>query len=120
MQLFLLIAVSILIFVYLAGPLDEIARHRKYKSGTGWCAWRWTDTQSEYILRLHLFKTPWFAACLHWIRKPDEEPWLHDHPVSFLSLILRGGYAEKRWSEKKGEYIKLNSWFNFIRASSLD
>src|SRR5262245_57492885 len=63
---------------------------RLYRSGTKWCVWRWTDVDSEYITRLHLIKTPWFAICLHWINKPDAEPYLHDHPVSFLSVILRG------------------------------
>ncbi len=94
-------------------------RTRKYKSGTGWCFWRWTDTDSEYILRLHVLKTPWFAVCLHWIRKPDAEPWLHDHPVSFLSLILRGGYAEKRSRDGRLDII-VHRWFNFVRASNHD
>lgn len=70
---------------------------RLYKSGMWWAFWRWTVTDSDYIRRLHLVKTPWFAVCLHWFNKPDPEPHLHDHPVSFLSLILRGGYTEERY-----------------------
>jgi hypothetical protein len=86
--------------------------NRKYKTGTGWCFWRWTDVQSEYIVRLHLVKTPWFALCLHWIRKADPEPYVHDHPVTFLSVILRGWYAERRsWG------VQVNRWFNFLRAT---
>jgi hypothetical protein len=95
-------------------------RARKYKSGTGWCVWRWTDVESEYILRLHLVKTPWFAVCLHWIRKADKEPWLHDHPVSFLSLILRGKYTELRKTDDGKPYHKVNRWFNVVRASRSD
>lgn len=117
------IAIVLFILVCLSaryGNLQSLARSRKYKSGTGWCFWRWTDVRSEYITRLHVVKTPWCALCLHWINKPDAEPWLHDHPVSFLSIILRGGYAEKRWSPSRGEYIKLNSWWNFIRATDAD
>lgn len=89
-----------------------IFQNRKYKTGTRWCVWRWTEVDSEYIVRLHLVKTPWFAVCLHWIRKPDPEPYLHDHPVSFLSIILRGCYVEQRaWGGQ------VNKWFNFIRAT---
>ena len=122
MILFYIITWLALASLYVAtkGGLSNIARKRLYKSGTIWCAWRWTDVESEYILRLHVVKTPWFAVCLHWIRKPDQEPWLHDHPVSFLSLVLRGGYAERRWNPKRGEHVVLNSWFNFIRASKDD
>lgn len=91
---------------------------RKYKSGTIWCFWRWTEVDSEYITRLHVVKTPWFAICLHWIKKPDPEPYLHDHPVSFFSIILSGAYCETR--EKPGECDcggHQHRWFNFIRAT---
>jgi hypothetical protein len=108
-------------FVALKGGLSNIAPAREYKSGTGWCVWRWTKVDSEYILRLHVVKTPWFAVCLHWIRKPDAEPWLHDHPVSFLSVILRGKYAELRQREgETGPRLLVHTWFNFIRATEHD
>lgn len=87
--------------------------NRKYKSGTGWCWWRWSFVDSGYITRLHLIKTPWFAICLHWLLKPDPEPYLHDHPVSFLSLILFGWYDEHR--EEHGLIVR-NRWWNFVRA----
>jgi len=92
---------------------------RKYKSGTRWCVWRWTDVDSEYITRLHLVKTPWFAICLHWIHKPDPEPYLHDHPVTFLSCIICGGYSElrRRPRSKTGRvYQEDHRWFNFVRG----
>ena len=63
-------------------------------------------------MRLHVLKTPWFAICIHWIKKPDPEPFEHDHPVSFLSVILRGRYTEKR-----NNVYKRNKWFNFFRAT---
>lgn len=94
---------------------------RKYKTGSKWALWRWTDVDSEFIRRLHLIKTPWFAICLHWILKPDPEPHLHDHPVSFLSLILSGGYTEWRYDGKRDRYhSQRNSWFNWIRATPDD
>ncbi len=88
---------------------------RKYVSGTQWCVWRWTEVDSEYIRRLHVLKTPWFAICLHWILKPDAEPHQHDHPVTFLSMILRGWYTEWR-----NEGVYRRKWFNWIRASRSD
>lgn len=94
---------------------------RKYMSGTRWCLWRWTDVDSEYITRLHVLKTPLFAICLHWINKPDPEPYLHDHPVSFLSIILRGWYAEKRVIPgTRAPRFGLRRWFNWIRATPDD
>lgn len=88
---------------------------RKYKSGTTWCIWRWTDVDSEYITRLHVLKTPWWAICVHWINKPDPEPFHHDHPVSFLSIILRGAYSEVR-----NGILYHRRLFNFIRATPDD
>ena len=91
---------------------------RKYKSGTIWCFWRWTEVDSEYIGRLHVVKTPWFAICLHWIKKPDPEPFLHDHPVSFLSVILRGGYTDEVLKWVYGtvplHYRSKNRWLHWI------
>ncbi len=109
-------------------------KKRKYKSGTRWCLWRWSEVDSEYIVRLHLIKTPWFAICLHWILKPDPEPYLHDHPVSFLSLILRGGYTERRGVYQYNRAIGFaandraswaysypkHTWYNYIRATRYD
>lgn len=120
---FLILFALAMLVVWITGPtyaLSDLARDRKYKSGTIWCAWRWSEVDSEYILRLHVVKTPWFAVCLHWIRKADAEPWLHDHPVSFLSLILRGGYAELRATGDGDIGHKVHRWFNFVRASSKD
>ncbi len=91
--------------------------NREYKTGTRWCVWRWKDV--GYLKRLHLVHTPFGSICFHWIRRPDAERCLHDHPVSFLSLILRGGYTEARsvsgWPELTE--ARTRRWFNFFRAS---
>lgn len=90
-----------------------MSNKRLYKSGTIWCFWRWSEfKQDQYIDRLHLVKTPWFAICLHWINKPDPEPHLHDHPVSFLSIILRGAYDEIR---EDGTHHR--KYYNYISAT---
>lgn len=92
---------------------------REYKSGTGWCVWRWTFTPSGYITRLHVIKTPWFAICLHWINGPDPEPYLHDHPITFLSIFLRGWYIEERQLGTDFR-VRLHTWANWIWASRAD
>lgn len=89
---------------------------RKYRTGSAWAFWRWTVTDSDYIRRLFLVKTPWFAVCLHWFNRPDPETHLHDHPVTFLSLILRGGYTEMRYRHRKGLGLETRRWWNFLRA----
>jgi hypothetical protein len=100
-------------------------RKREYKSGSNWAFWRWTFTPSNYITRLHIIKTPWWAIMIHWINGPDPEPDMHDHPVTFLSIILRGGYTEDvLMTENFGDFLggwpvirRINRrWFNFIRA----
>ena len=70
---------------------------------------------TDYITRLHLVKTPWFAVCLHWLNHPDPEPFHHDHPVSFLSIILSGMYIENR-----NGVPALRLWFNWMEASPRD
>jgi hypothetical protein len=82
-----------------------------------WAFWRYTFTDSGYITRLHVLKTPWFAICLHWLNTPDPEPYDHDHPVSFLSLILRGWYREQRSGYWGKTGIVKHRWFNFIDAT---
>ena len=37
-----------------------------------------------------------FAVRLHYIERPDLDRAFHDHPSTFVSLVLRGGYAECR------------------------
>lgn len=88
---------------------------REYRSGTRWCFWRWSTIDADHIERLHIVKTPWFAICLHWMRGPDLSPFEHDHPVSFLSIVLRGGYTETR-----NGTVRNRPCFNFIRASADD
>lgn len=93
-------------------------KSRKYKSGSAWAFWRWTEVPTEYILRLHVLKTPWFAICLHWLNHADPEPYLHDHPVSFLSLILRGWYDELVPADPVNHVrVVRNRWFRFFRAT---
>ena len=111
---------------------------RKYEHGMRWAFWRWTSVcknGAEYLRRLHLLKTPWFSVMLHWIRHPDPDAVLHDHPVGFVSFVLRGSYVEQipdpvepvaKLYTKGPNYLPIIfwrcyshrvRWFNFKRAT---
>lgn len=95
----------------------RIFSQRKYKSGSKWSLWRWTDiflagTATPYLSRLHIVQTPFGAIMLHWINSPDPQSDEHDHPVTFISLLLRGSYDELRNGRRRTV-----RWLNFIRAS---
>lgn len=105
----------------------RILASRRYKTGMGWAFWRWTDvlTYGEpYLTRLHLIKLPsGRAVMLHWIKRPDPQPDMHDHPVGFLALVLWGGYREMvpagfkefpRLAKARGVY-----WWNRKRATDV-
>lgn len=49
----------------------------------------------EKFTRYTLLKTPWFNVYLHQLNAPQWHPECHDHPWSFVTLILWGGYEEK-------------------------
>jgi hypothetical protein len=53
------------------------------------------DPTKIYICRWRLVQTPQFGVYLHRIDMDDGSRPLHDHPWSFLSIILRGGYTEE-------------------------
>ncbi|MGH8654957.1 MAG: hypothetical protein ACREYE_23575 [Gammaproteobacteria bacterium] len=85
---------------------------RRYISGSRCCFWRWTDITFDsklYMRRLHIVqlqvpvggKLYGGAVMLHWIRTADPQLDLHDHPVSFLSIPLRGGYLEELHNGKR-------------------
>lgn len=54
------------------------------------------DGDGNYLTRWRLFSTPWGGLYLHRMDGPDPRTTLHDHPWRFLSLVLRGGYVERR------------------------
>lgn len=65
-----------------------------------WAFFKWADIPSAadeslvYLRRLRILQTPWFMFYLHWIFEPDNDRDPHDHPMSFWSFIVRGGYTE--------------------------
>jgi hypothetical protein len=54
------------------------------------------DGDGNYLTRWRVVQTPWFGLYLHRMDGPDPRPTLHDHPWHFLSIVLRGGYVERR------------------------
>ena len=67
-----------------------------------WAVWhRQFDLVREadgvtYLTRWWLVKTPWGGVALHRMDAPDARETVHDHPFSFVSVVLRGGYVERR------------------------
>lgn len=47
-----------------------------------------------YMTRYKIFRCRWFKVFLHHILRSDEDFELHDHPWSFVSIVLWKGYIE--------------------------
>jgi hypothetical protein len=52
------------------------------------------EPEKVYLKRWRLIQTPLFAIYLHKINMPDRDQDLHNHPWSFRTFIVRGGYSE--------------------------
>jgi hypothetical protein len=48
-----------------------------------------------YLARLRVLQTPWFGVYVHDIYEPDGDRHPHNHPWSFISIVLRGSYTER-------------------------
>lgn len=72
--------------------------------------------QVVYLRRWWLVKTPWGGIMLHRMGGPDARPTLHDHPFAFVSIVLRGGYIERRRRGRSMD-VQLNRvrWLNVMR-----
>lgn len=53
----------------------------------------WKDIGEEFR-RFTLFKSPWLRVYLHRLKAETAHDYCHDHPWSFVSLLLKGGYRE--------------------------
>jgi hypothetical protein len=56
--------------------------------------------------RWRLIQTPWFGVYVHFIYREDLDPVPHDHPWSFWSLVLRGGYREELHADPRTRYSR--------------
>ena len=50
-----------------------------------------------YLRRFFIFSRRWGGIYLHKICRPDDDPDPHNHPWSFITLILSGGYWDESW-----------------------
>lgn len=76
---------------YLSNWIIKKAKKTPYRKGHLFHA-----DGSTYMERYVLFETKWLSARVHYIATADIDPHLHDHPWSFISVLLRGGYTERR------------------------
>ena len=51
--------------------------------------------RNPYMTRWKFLRLPWFGFRVHKIYRSDLDRELHDHPFTFLSLVLSGGYTEE-------------------------
>lgn len=69
------------------------------KQSPQWAFWQRflipCENGEQYLARLRILDTPWFGIYLHDIFEPDGDRDPHNHPWSFLSIVLRGRYVER-------------------------
>lgn len=65
-----------------------IRKHLRFKE-LGW------QEIGEVFTRYAVLKTRWFNVYLHQLSAPSWHPECHDHPWSFVAVLLRRGYDEK-------------------------
>ena len=58
------------------------------------------DAHSPYLTRYTVLKTRWGNLCLHVFHRSDNSE-RHDHPWTFVSLILWNGYIEETPSGRR-------------------
>ena len=59
--------------------------------------------ECPYVIRWRL-ETPWFSIRLHHWLASDDDRAKHDHPWSFVTFVLRGGYTDA--SPSGDEHLK--------------
>lgn len=62
-----------------------------------------------YLRRFYLFRSQPFNLFLHHILRSDDDPDPHDHPWSFLSLVLKNGYLDEPFlffTSKRNPFIQ--------------
>lgn len=50
---------------------------------------------SLYMRRYYLFQSKWVSVFIHYILRGDDDRYLHDHPWSFIAILLTGSYVEE-------------------------
>jgi hypothetical protein len=71
------------------GIVEKLLRRFVPHKEIGW------EAIGEKFTRFQLIKTKWFNVYLHKLIAPNWHPHCHDHPWSFVALLLRSGYLEQ-------------------------
>jgi len=77
-----------------------------------------------YLRRFIVAKTPWVGLYVHWIFTKDEDRDPHNHPFNFWSLVLKGGYEERRYwlhgeglLKARGSTTRIRKRFSLARTT---
>lgn len=73
---------------------------------------------SDIFSRFTLFRTPWLEVFFNLVHKRDPSQMAHDHPWSFLSILLRGSYTEVRLVAPGLWGIRRHRWFNLLHHTT--
>lgn len=76
--------------------------------------------EQVYLRRFIVFKTPFGAIYVHaiFVNDGDRDP--HNHPMAFVSWVVRGGYVEKRWRESRLLGFRVRPWMTLARTTRKD
>lgn len=69
----------------------------------------WTEI-GEQFTRYQLFKSRWLNVYLHELYAPAWHPECHDHPWSFLAILLWRGYLERTGVTDKRKWPGMFLW----------
>jgi hypothetical protein len=73
-----------------------------------------------YLDRLRIIQSPLCSIYLHHIHRPDIEIDPHDHPWSFISIVITGDYTEEVWPDKRDSSLSYTSWRRRWSAHKMD
>jgi hypothetical protein len=83
--------------------MSKKIKHISGQRSPRWALWARMMIPCEnglmYLARLRIIQTPWFGIYLHDIYEPDADRDPHNHPWSFISIVLRGHYIERVWED---------------------
>lgn len=71
------------------------------------------------LVRYYLLRTPWFAIFLHHLLRSDNARDPHDHPWTFVSVLLSGGYWENTpsgrfWRRRWSVLYRPATWLHYL------
>lgn len=72
-----------------------------------------SKTGELHFKRFAIIETRWFAVYIHKIYKADKDPFVHNHPWNFFSIVLWGGYYEDtQWGSGGARDVFNINWGN--------